>query len=112
MKRILICGDDHALLDVRAQVLRLSSFDVDVVQGLKALRSMSTNSTPDLIILCTSMSLNDRETAKTIIEQRLPAVSLLTLLRGGESAFGGGNFMRSFDGPDKLIQESRELTRD
>ncbi len=57
------------------------------------------------------MSLDDRALAKALIEERLPTVPVVTLLRGNEPAAGSGHFMRTVKGPGMLIQLITELTR-
>ena len=112
MKRVLICGVDRALIDVRAQVLQAASFDASTLQGLSALLRLGLENAPDIIILCTSMSLIDRVAAKKLIEDRFPKVAVLTLLKIGEPISSKGHYMLSLDGPSKLVNMTRALTSD
>lgn len=74
--------------------------------------NIGTANALDLIILCTSLSFIDRVAARKLIEDRLPKVKVLTLIKSGEPMGSEQNHMFTLDGPSKLVKKTRELTKD
>lgn len=69
--RLLIYGRDYTLLDTRRMLLASSGFQADIVSTLDQLRSAVRRAQPpyELVILCHTISREDRAVVRDLIEK-------------------------------------------
>jgi hypothetical protein len=76
---ILLLGRDPGLLETRRWVLETAGYTVRTMSAWGDLEVALAAETADILILCHSVSVREREPTISIVRSRHPAIEILTL---------------------------------
>jgi hypothetical protein len=112
VKRVVLCGDDHLLLTVRAAVLRPVPFVIEPHLGLAELMTYESAHSPSLFVLCNSMSFQTVFVLKLGFREAFPSVPVITLVRSDDPADSAFEHPLAFAaGPAGLVELTKTLTQ-
>ena len=103
---ILVLGRDMPLLDTRAWVLRQAGYRV---KALAPWEVIPETESVDLLILCHTITEDERDALLLMATAQRPAIRMLCLTPTAGSLQGIPNIFNSFDGPSKLIETVQKL---
>lgn len=109
-KRLLLCGNDEALLETRRAILALEGYDVTV--GKPSIMSKMAEVQADLLILCSSLSRDEQRTLLERSHESQPTLKTLIVVTGRQddpppSPIDTPFF--AFDGPERFVKQCRSL---
>ena len=99
----MICGVDLPLLTTREAVLRHNNFERSRAYGLDELVPGMEERSLDLVILCHTLSEQDRTFAVSLIREYQPSAKILVLTTFGTKQFTGCASLNTDGGPGALI---------
>src|SRR5438270_4237482 len=108
---IVIIGHDEHLLATRQWVLQTRGYRVLTMTQLPALQSVPASPPVRLLVLCHTLSPDERQDAAAAAGIRWPGVKCLTLTAEPGRAPSGilGQLLHTMDGPAKLVSMVTEL---
>ena len=104
---ILICGRDAALLKTRGLVLESAGYDVTVT--LRSLEFEPDLSAIKLMIVCHTLSENERRQAISILASRSPQAKIVCLAPTKGAIDASVTTVDSFRGPRMLLDTVKSL---
>lgn len=112
--RVLIFGQDSALLETRSLLLLHSGFDVTVALDLQSTADLLATRSFDLFILCHSLSPHDCERALALAHSLHPGLKNLILdaTLVGSSGRAGDAMLSAFVDPQTLIDTINQIGDD
>ena len=109
---ILIYGNDATLLDTRQWVLESAHFRVTTTSALPSALAALTEKAPDLLVLCHTLSADERNSINAALAAlKLPAKTLTfsPTHRTIDRAEILGEVVDGFEGPHGLIAAAKRL---
>jgi len=102
---ILIVGHDEHLLSTRQWVLQTRGYQVLTVQQPEAVQEVPLSAPMRLVVLCHTLTEEEKQSAGSIAAERWPGVKLLALAgEAGRHPTGLlGQLLHTMDGPAKLL---------
>ena len=108
---VLICGNEQLLTLTRAEMLRHVGFQVHVSDGVALLDEDDALPRAELAVLCHTLSAKEQEKAHRLIVSRAPEAKFIVMSRGKPSDQHIGFPLLASEGPQALIDLSRQLTQ-
>jgi hypothetical protein len=108
---IVLLGHDEHLLATRQWVLQTRGYRVITANHASALQTLPLSPSVQLLVLCHTLSLEEREDAAAAARIRWPGVKCLTLTADPGRAPSGilGQLLHTMDGPGRLLSMVTEL---
>jgi len=110
--KVLIYGCDPVLLETRRWVLEAMRFEVSEATRLEEVERMIAEGQVDVLVLCHSLSAEERRAALRAARNRIPSVKRLLLSAGTEGAEfqGEAEILSIFKGPAALVASVQRAT--
>lgn len=108
---IVMLGHDEHLLATRQWVLQTRGYRVITASDASLLQTLPPQPPVGLLVLCQTLSPEERQQAETLAETRWPEIKCLTLPAEAGRAPNGllGQLLHTMDGPAKLLSMVTEL---
>ncbi len=108
---ILMYGHDEQLLATSQWVLQSRGYRVVTMVDQSGFQSLPKTPPIQLLLLCHTLSPEERDSAFTIAQERWPGVKSLILESSPTRSPAGilGQLLHTFDGPGKLVSMVAEL---
>jgi hypothetical protein len=108
---VLLFGNDEHLLESRRMVLESVSCTVYSATRLLALNRILTDRPIDLLILCHTLTTEECERAKSVVEAHSPQVKVLVLEAANfaQCAATGDRVVSTAEGPKALLETIGEM---
>jgi hypothetical protein len=108
--RVLCVGDDKTLLQTRKLVLA-QQFSVETADALSELTISAQGESIALVVLCHSLSREQRYLAAQIVKETWPQAKILEVLasRENQAASANSEVILGLDGPVALLEKAATL---
>ena len=104
--KILLYGNDPTLLLTRRLVLERSGSEVLATSDIEQLIVFMMTLSPDLMIVCQSLDMDQRESALIMARELRPEMKILVMMDAGvmySLESHNGEALYALDGPDALL---------
>ena len=107
---ILICGNDHRLQQTREIVLKTAHFPVSSVLGVRGVDAALEGPAANLIVLCHSLSIKERDEIISKVNRYWPGSKMLALTTlPGAHDIEDCEIFEAFRGPKAFVDRVRQL---
>jgi hypothetical protein len=106
MGKILLYGNDPALLLTRSLILKHAGSQVFATSDLDREFALMAMMEPDVLVLCQSLNMGERETALILAQELRPQMKILVMLEAGstdDDVTPNGKALYALDGPQALL---------